>query len=46
MALDPDVNSVGLMALPTERRAWFRVRAFVYGESSGVAHRTTGQVAS
>jgi hypothetical protein len=46
MALDPDVNSVGLMALPTERQAWFRVRAFVYGESSGVAHRTTGQAAS
>ncbi len=42
MALDPDVNSVGLMTLATERRASFRVRAFTYGESSGVAHRTTG----
>jgi hypothetical protein len=42
MALDPDVNSVGLMTLPAERRAAFRVRAFTYGESSGVAHRTTG----
>ena len=42
VALDPDVNSVGLMALPTERRASFRVRAFTYGRSSGVAHRTTG----
>lgn len=42
MALDPGVNSVGLMTLPTERRAWFRVRAFTYGPSSTVAHRTTG----
>jgi hypothetical protein len=42
MALDPDVNSAGLMTLDTERRASFRVRAFTFGESSGVAHRTTG----
>ena len=42
MALDPDVNSVGLTTLATERRASFRVRAFRYGMSSGVVHRRTG----
>jgi len=42
MALDPDVNSVGLMASAAERQAWFRVRAFTYGTSSAVARRTTG----
>jgi hypothetical protein len=42
MMLDPDVTSVGLTALPTERRASFRVRAYYHGASSNVAHRTTG----
>lgn len=42
MALDPDVNSAGLTTLATERRASFRVRAFRFGESSGVVHRRTG----
>ena len=42
MMLDPDVTSVGLTALPAERRASFRVRAYFHGASSNVAHRTTG----
>lgn len=42
MMVDPDVTSVGLTALPEERRASFRVRAYYHGASSNVAHRTTG----
>ena len=42
MMLDPDVTSVGLTALPAERRASFRVRAYFHGASSNVAHRTAG----
>jgi hypothetical protein len=40
--LDPDVNSFGLVTLPNEKRASFRIRAFYYGKPSNVAHRTTG----
>jgi len=40
--LDPDVNSFGLVTLPHEKRAWYRVRAFAYGPPSGVAHQHTG----
>jgi hypothetical protein len=43
MVLDPDVDSVGLITLPTEKRASYRVRAFYYGKPSTVAHQTTGQ---
>ncbi|MEZ0074219.1 hypothetical protein [Planotetraspora sp. GP83] len=40
--LDPDVNSFGLITLPEEKHASFRVRAFYYGPPSNVAHQTTG----
>jgi hypothetical protein len=41
--LDPDINSFGLVTLPGEKRASYRVRAFYYGKPSNVAHQTTGQ---
>jgi hypothetical protein len=41
--LDPDVNSFGIVTLPEEKRAAYRVRAFRYGPSSNVAHQTTGR---
>ncbi|WP_246257049.1 fibronectin type III domain-containing protein [Amycolatopsis anabasis] len=40
--LDPDVNSTGLITLPTEKSASYRVRAFYYGSPSNTAHQTTG----
>ncbi|MEV0147722.1 MULTISPECIES: fibronectin type III domain-containing protein [unclassified Nonomuraea] len=40
--LDPGVNAFGLITLPDERRAAYRVRAFRYGPSSNLVHRTTG----
>ena len=40
--LDPDVNSVGIVTLPTEKDAVYRVRAFSFGASSNVVHETTG----
>lgn len=40
--LDPDINSFGLITLPEEKRASYRVRAFVYGAQSNVVHLTTG----
>ncbi|MEU0956864.1 fibronectin type III domain-containing protein [Streptomyces niveus] len=40
--LDADINSFGLITLPEEKRASYRVRAFVYGEQSNVVHLTTG----
>ncbi|MFI6294164.1 fibronectin type III domain-containing protein [Nonomuraea sp. NPDC050790] len=40
--LDPDVNAVGLVTLPEEKRAAYRVRAFRYGEPSEVVTQTTG----
>ncbi|MEV4175467.1 fibronectin type III domain-containing protein [Nonomuraea sp. NPDC049709] len=41
-ALDPDVNAFGLVTLPEEGRAAYRVRAVRYGPPSNVVHRTTG----
>ncbi|MEU6714529.1 hypothetical protein ABZ897_23935 [Nonomuraea sp. NPDC046802] len=41
-ALDPDVNAFGLITLPEERRAAYRVRAFRYGTPSNVVQLTTG----
>jgi hypothetical protein len=41
--LDPNITSVGMVTLPNEKKASYRVRAFYYGESSNVAHRKTGQ---
>ncbi|MEV0780578.1 fibronectin type III domain-containing protein [Streptomyces sp. NPDC050428] len=40
--LKPDINTFGLITLPEEKRASYRVRAFVYGEQSNVVHLTTG----
>ncbi|HEU4422581.1 MAG TPA: fibronectin type III domain-containing protein [Pilimelia sp.] len=40
--LDPDVNSFGLVTLPNEKTASFRVRAFYFGAPSNVAHQRTG----
>jgi hypothetical protein len=40
--LDRDVNAVGLVMLPEERLASYRVRAYVFGAASTVAHETTG----
>jgi hypothetical protein len=42
MVLDPDITSVGLITLPDEHDASYRVRAFYYGRSSSVARQTTG----
>jgi hypothetical protein len=41
--LDPDVNTYGLVTLPTEKHAQYRVRAFYFGQSSNVVHETTGK---
>lgn len=41
--LDPNVNSVGLITLPDEKNATYRVQAFYYGQSSNGAHQRTGQ---
>ncbi|MFI6273595.1 fibronectin type III domain-containing protein [Streptomyces sp. NPDC050988] len=43
VVLDPDVNSTGLITLPTEKEASYRVRAFTYGERSNVVRLTTGE---
>ncbi|WP_202919206.1 fibronectin type III domain-containing protein [Saccharothrix deserti] len=40
--LDPDVRSFGLITLPTEKSATYRVRAYYYGAASNVAHQKTG----
>ncbi|WP_370948364.1 fibronectin type III domain-containing protein [Amycolatopsis sp. cg5] len=41
--LDPDINSVGLITMPDEKKATYRVRAFYYGPESNVVHETTGK---
>lgn len=41
-ALDPDVNAFGLVTLPEERQATYRVRAFRHGPPSNVVRLTTG----
>jgi hypothetical protein len=40
--LDPDVNSYGLITLPGEKKASYRVRAFAYGAHSNVIELRTG----
>ncbi|MGP3981046.1 fibronectin type III domain-containing protein [Streptomyces sp. KR80] len=40
--VDPDIDSTGLITLPNEKRATYRVRAYYYGDESNVVHRTTG----
>jgi hypothetical protein len=43
MTVEPDINSVGVVTLPTERKASFRVRPVYYGAASNVAHLKTGK---
>ncbi|MFI2345701.1 fibronectin type III domain-containing protein [Streptomyces sp. NPDC019443] len=38
----PDIESIGLITLPDEKKSTVRVRAYYYGEQSNVVHRTTG----
>ena len=45
MTLDPNVNSVGVVTLPDEKVAQFRVRPIYYGKASNIATRTTGGTA-
>jgi hypothetical protein len=40
--MDPDIDSFGLITLPEERVASYRVRAFAYGRSSNLAAQKTG----
>ncbi|GAA2828155.1 fibronectin type III domain-containing protein [Crossiella cryophila] len=41
--LDPNINSFGLVTLPEERTAAYRVRAFYYGPASNVVELRTGR---
>jgi hypothetical protein len=41
--LDRDINSYGLIILPGEKKATYRVRAFYYGVPSNVVHLKTGR---
>jgi hypothetical protein len=40
--LDPDVNAFGMITLPNEKKATYRVRPHRFGESTNIAHQTTG----
>jgi hypothetical protein len=40
--LDRDINSVGLVTLPTEKRAAYRVRPYYFGAPSNTVSVTTG----
>ncbi|MET7622076.1 fibronectin type III domain-containing protein [Streptomyces sp. NPDC005408] len=40
--VDANIESMGLITLPDEKRSTVRVRAYYYGEQSNVVHRTTG----
>jgi hypothetical protein len=44
--LDRDVNTYGLVTLPNEKHAAYRVRAFYFGPASNIVHETTGKDAS
>ena len=41
--VDPDVTATTLVTLPGEKKAAFRIRAFVLGEQSNVVRLTTGE---
>ena len=41
--LDPNVTSFGLVTLPEEKRASYRVRPYRFGEPSNLVHETTGK---
>jgi hypothetical protein len=40
--LDRDVNSCGLVTLPSEKWAAYRVRPYVFGPASNTVRETTG----
>jgi hypothetical protein len=40
--IDPDITSFGLVSLPDEKAASYRVRPFYYGTPSNPAYRGTG----
>jgi hypothetical protein len=40
--LDPDVNSFGMITLPNEKKATYRVRPYRFGQPTNVAGQTTG----
>ena len=39
--IDTDMNAFGLMTLPEEKTAAFRIRAFYYGDPSNIADQKT-----
>ncbi|RDI22349.1 hypothetical protein DFR72_112217 [Lentzea flaviverrucosa] len=41
--LDPDTTSYGVITLPDEKTATYRVRAFRFGSPSNLTHQTTGK---
>ncbi|GGN02697.1 hypothetical protein GCM10011609_47040 [Lentzea pudingi] len=41
--LDPDTTSYGVITLPDEKVATYRVRAFRFGSPSNLTHQTTGK---
>lgn len=41
--LDPDSTSYGVITLPDEKTATYRVRAFRFGSPSNLTHQTTGK---
>ncbi|MEU9338248.1 fibronectin type III domain-containing protein [Streptomyces sp. NPDC048290] len=43
MVMDPDTDATGLVTLPGEEHADYRVRAFVFGEKSDTVRLTTGE---
>ncbi|MFF1450513.1 fibronectin type III domain-containing protein [Streptomyces sp. NPDC058274] len=43
VVLDPDTNATGLITLPAEKRASYRIRAFTYGARSNVVRLKTGE---
>lgn len=44
--LDPNVVSFGLITLPDEKQATYRVRAYRFGDPSNLVHETTGKSVS
>ncbi|MET0134809.1 MAG: fibronectin type III domain-containing protein [Kibdelosporangium sp.] len=40
--LDPDVNAFGMVTLPNEKKATYRVRPYRFGDPTNTAHQTTG----
>ncbi|MDT7781717.1 MAG: hypothetical protein QOF58_136 [Pseudonocardiales bacterium] len=41
--LDPDTTAYGVITLPDEKTATYRVRAFRFGAASNLTHQTTGK---